>query len=141
MHPRRRPSRNRQHSGHQPLPGRKGRHKLTRVLSAYKDVQPFTRNGAERLVLEMCETHGLPRPRTNTWIGKHEVDFYWPGAQLALEFDGGAVHRTTKAFHEDRKRDRALAARGIYVVRATAKDEPPDLAQELRIILSIRTPR
>jgi len=123
------------------LPGRKGRHKLTRVLSAYKDVQPFTRNRAERLVLEMCETHGLPRPRTNTWIGKHEVDFYWPEAQLALEFDGGAVHRTTKAFYEDRKRDRALAARGIHVVRATAKDEPPELAEELRIILSVHTPR
>ena len=92
-------------------------------------------------MLEMCETHGLPRPRTNTWIGEHEVDFYWPEAQLALEFDGGAVHRTTKAFHEDRKRDRALAARGIHVVRATAKDEPPELAEELRIILSIRTPR
>lgn len=123
------------------LPGRRGRHKLHRVLSAYKDVQPFTRNRAERLVLEMCETHGLPRPRTNTWIGEHEVDFYWPDAQLALEFDGGAVHQTTRAFHEDRKRDRALAARGIHVVRATAKDEPPKLAEELRIILSIRTPR
>ncbi len=88
-----------------------------------------------------AKSHGLPRPRANTWIGKHEVDFYWPEAQLALEFDGGAVHRTTKAFHEDRKRDRALAARGIHVVRATAKDEPPELAEELRIILSVRTPR
>jgi very-short-patch-repair endonuclease len=123
------------------LPGRRGRHKLTRVLTAYRDVQPFTRNRAERLVLEMCEEHGMPRPRTNTWIGECEVDFYWPEAKLALEFDGGAVHRTTRAFHEDRKRDRALAARGIHVVRATAKDEPPKLAEELKIILSIRTPR
>ena len=123
------------------LPGRRGRHKLHRVLSAYKDVQPFTRNRAERLVLRMCEEHGLPRPRANTWLGEYEVDFYWPEAQLALEFDGGAVHRTTKAFHEDRKRDRALAARGIHVVRATAKDELPELAEELRIILSVRTPR
>jgi very-short-patch-repair endonuclease len=123
------------------LPGRRGRHKLTRVLTAYKDVQPFTRNRAERLVLQMCEEYGLPTPRTNTWVGSQEVDFYWPEAKLALEFDGGAVHRTTRAFHEDRKRDRALAARGIHVVRATAKDEPPKLAEELRIILSIRTPR
>jgi very-short-patch-repair endonuclease len=89
----------------------------------------------------MCEEHGLPAPRTNTWLGSQEVDFYWPQAQLALEFDGGAVHRTTKAFYEDRKRDRALAARGIHVVRATAMDEPPKLAEELRTILSIRNPR
>ena len=123
------------------LPGRKGRHRLARVLSAYKDVQPFTRSRAERLVLEMCQDRGLPQPRTNTWIESQEVDFYWPEAQLALEFDGRAVHRTTKAFHEDRKRDRTLAARGIHVVRATAKDELPELAEELRTILSIRTRR
>ena len=123
------------------LPGRKGRHKLQRVLSAYRDVQPFTRSRAERLVFEMCETSGLPKPRVNTWVESQEVDFYWPEATLVLEFDGGDVHRTTRAFHEDRKRDRALAARGIHVVRATAKDEPPKLAEELRTILSIRTPR
>jgi very-short-patch-repair endonuclease len=123
------------------LPGRKGRHKLRRVLSAYRDVQPFTRSRAESLVLRMCEDHGLPRPQANTWIGSHEVDFHWPEAGLVLEFDGGAVHRTTKAFYEDRMRDRALAARGIHVVRATDRDEAPVLAEELRTILSIRTPR
>jgi very-short-patch-repair endonuclease len=121
------------------LPGRKGRHKLTRVLSAYRDVQPFTRSRAERLVLQMCEDHGLPRPQTNTWIGAYEVDFYWPEAGLVLEFDQSAFHRTTKAFHEDRKRDRALAAEGIHVVRATERDDPSALAEELRTIIALRT--
>jgi very-short-patch-repair endonuclease len=89
----------------------------------------------------MCKQHGLPRPRTNTWIESHEVDFHWPEAALVLEFDGGAVHRTTKAFYEDRKRDRALAAQGIHVVRATDRDDPAALAKELEQILSIRAPR
>jgi very-short-patch-repair endonuclease len=123
------------------LPGRKGRHKLTRVLSAYKDVQPFTRSRAERLVFGMCNQHGLPTPRVNTWVGSHEVDFFWPEAGLALEFDGGAVHRTTKAFYDDRKRDRFLASQGIHVVRATDRDDPPTLARELLQILSVRTHR
>jgi very-short-patch-repair endonuclease len=123
------------------LPGRRGRHKLTRVLSAYRDVQPFTRSRGERLVLAMCEDHGLQTPQTNTWIDSHEVDFHWPEAALVLEFDGGAVHRTTKAFYEDRKRDRALAARGIHVVRATDRDEPATLAEELKAIMSVRTRR
>ena len=123
------------------LPGRKGRHRLARVLSDYRDVQPFTRSRGERLVLEMCNHHGLPRPRTNTWVDIHEADFYWPEAALVLEFDGGAVHRTTKAFYEDRKRDRALAVQGIHVVRATDRDEPASLAQELKAILSVRRPR
>jgi very-short-patch-repair endonuclease len=122
------------------LPGRRGRHKLTRVLSAYRDVQPFTRSRGERLVLAMCDDHGLPQPQTNTWIDGHEVDFHWPEAALALEFDG-AVHRTTKAFYEDRKRDRALAAQGIHVVRATDRDEPAALAEELKAIMSVRTRR
>ena len=123
------------------LPGRRGRHKLQRVLSAYRDVQPFTRSRGERLVLEMCNHYGLPKPQTNTWIESHEVDFHWPEAGLVLEFDGGAVHRTTKAFYEDRKRDRALAAQGIHVVRATDRDDPATLATELEQILSVRTPR
>jgi very-short-patch-repair endonuclease/predicted transcriptional regulator of viral defense system len=123
------------------LPGRKGRHKLRRVLSAYSDVQPFTRSRGERLVLEMCKHHGLTQPRTNTWIESHEVDFHWPEAGLVLEFDGGAVHRTTKAFYDDRKRDRALAAQGIHVVRATDRDDPAALAKELEQILSIHTHR
>jgi hypothetical protein len=122
------------------LPGRKGRHRLTRILAAYGDVQPFTRNRAERLVLEMCKDHGIPTPQTNIWLGSEEVDFYWPEQGLVLEFDGG-VHRTTRAFYEDRERDRSLAARGIHVVRATDRDDAAKLAQELKAILSVRTPR
>jgi very-short-patch-repair endonuclease len=123
------------------LPGRKGRHKLTRVLAAYRPVQPVFRSRNERFVHDLCREHGLPTPRVNTWVHSQEVDFYWPEAGLALEFDGGAVHRTTKAFYEDRERDRALAARGIHVVRATDRDDPATLAKELRAILSVRTPR
>jgi very-short-patch-repair endonuclease len=123
------------------LPGRKGRHKLQRVLSNYRDVQPFTRSRGERLVWATCDRYGLDKPRVNAWVHGYEVDFYWPEAGLVLEFDGGPVHQTTKAFHEDRKRDRALAAKGIHVVRATGRDEPAELANQLLAILSIRTPR
>jgi very-short-patch-repair endonuclease len=123
------------------LPGRKGRHKLNRVLAAYRSVQPFFRSRNERFVRDLCREHGLPTPRVNTRVHTQEVDFYWPEAELALEFDGDAVHRTTKAFYDDRERDRALAARGIHVVRATDRDEPARLAEELLAILSIRTPR
>jgi very-short-patch-repair endonuclease len=122
------------------LPGRKGRHKLARVLAAYRDVQPFTRSKGERLVFRICEEHGLPK-RVNACVHGYEVDFYWPHANLVLEFDGGDVHRTTKAFYEDRKRDRVLAAKGIDVVRATDRDDPAELAKQLLAILSIRTPR
>lgn len=122
------------------LPGRRGRHKLRRVLSAYKDVRPFTRSRGERLVFAICDQLGLLKPRVNTWVHGYEVDFYWPEAGLVLEFDGG-VHGTTRRFYDDRKRDRALAARGIHVVRATDRDDRSALANELAQILSIRTRR
>lgn len=126
------------------LPGRRGRHKLRRVLAAYSDVQPFTRSPPERLVYRMCAEYGLPRPRVNTWVEAQEVDFYWPGAGLVLEFDSEAVHRTSRAFHEDRARDRALAARGIHVVRATWRhltSNEAALARELAATLAVRRHR
>jgi very-short-patch-repair endonuclease len=126
------------------LPGRKGRHKLRRVLAAYNDVQPFTRNRAERLVLNMCAKHGLPTPQVNNSIAGYEVDFLWPEANLALEFDGAATHLTRRAFQADRARDRALAAQGIHVVRATWRDlreGEAALAHEVRAIIAIRRPR
>jgi very-short-patch-repair endonuclease len=120
------------------LPGRKGRHKLRRVLAAYNDVQPFTRNKAERRVLELCEKNGLPRPQANVSIAGYEVDFYWPEAKLVLEFDGAATHLTRRAFRADRARDRALAAMGVHVVRATWHDLGRTLARELAAILVAR---
>jgi very-short-patch-repair endonuclease len=126
------------------LSGRRGRHKLGRVLAAYSDDQPFTRSRAERLVHKLCKAHGLPTPRVNTWIGSQEADFFWPEANVVLEFDGAATHLTRRAFHEDRARDRALAARGIQVVRATWRDATRDeasLAVELRAIIAVRRHR
>jgi very-short-patch-repair endonuclease len=123
------------------LPGRKGRHRLRRVLAAYADVQPFTRSRAERRVLALCVNYGLQRPQANLWIAGYEVDFYWPEAKLVLEFDGAATHLTRRAFYADRARDRALAAQGIHVVRATWRDEDVALARDLSAILAVRTHR
>jgi very-short-patch-repair endonuclease len=63
-----------------------------------------------------------------------------PGARLGLEFDGAATHHTRHAFHADRRRDRALAARGIQVVRVTWPDleQRAGLGEQLREILGRR---
>ena len=122
------------------LPGRKGRHRLRRVLAAYRPDPSFTRSRAERLFLRLCADHALPPPGTCVSLAGHEVDAYWPDARLAVEFDSHAFHRTTRAFHEDRRRDRRLATLGIQVSRVTWPDlqEPARLAAELRAIRSER---
>jgi len=74
-------------------------------------------------------------------VAEYEVDFFWPDAGLAVEFDGAATHHTRRAFHRDRQRDRDLASQGIQVVRVTSRDLRGDsaaLARELAAILARR---
>jgi very-short-patch-repair endonuclease len=104
------------------VPGRAGRHRLVRVLAAYGDGPPLTRSEAERRFMEICANRSLPQPRTNAFVHGYEVDCYWPDANLVVEIDGAAVHHTRRAFHQDRRRDRALATRGIRVLRVTWAD-------------------
>ncbi len=92
--------------------GRAGRHRLTKVLAAYRPDPHFTRSVAERRFLELCDRHGLPPPAMNTWVGGHEVDAYWADVGVVVELDGHEAHGTRAAFQRDRKRDRALAAEG-----------------------------
>jgi predicted transcriptional regulator of viral defense system len=116
--------------------GRAGRHRLTKVLAAYRPDPHFTRSVAERRFLELCERHGLLPPAMNTWVGGHEVDVYWEDVGVVVELDGHEVHATREAFQRDRKRDRALAADGIRVVRVTWLDlrDEPRLAAELKAV-------
>ena len=102
--------------------GRRGRHKLRRVIAEYDGGPPVTRSDAERVFLRLCADHAIPTPQSNVSIGGYEVDFYWHDARIVVEVDGGATHFTRKAFHEDRRRDRALAALGIQVLRVTWRD-------------------
>jgi very-short-patch-repair endonuclease len=119
------------------LQGRRGRHRLRKVLAAYRD-QPFTRSEAERRFLRLCSSRCLPLPATNTSIEGYEVDFFWPQANVAVEVDGVAVHHTVKAFHDDRERDRILATHGIQVLRITWRDLEDELplARQLAAVLT-----
>ncbi|MBN1530055.1 MAG: DUF559 domain-containing protein [Thermoleophilaceae bacterium] len=120
--------------------GRRGAAKLRKVLRTYEPPQ-MTRSDAERAFLRLCADHALPSPQSNVLIGPYEVDFLWPEARLVVELDGGATHRTQRAFVNDRRRDRDLAVRGIQVLRVTWWDlaeRPRSVAGELRQVLLAR---
>jgi very-short-patch-repair endonuclease len=126
------------------VPGRKGGHRLCRVLAAYRPEPVLLRNDAERLLFELCRRHGLPRPFANTSVAGHDLDLFWPEANLGVEFDGFAVHGTRRAFHRDRQKDRQLAGLGIHVLRVTSRDLEGDravLAGEIRRALEARRKR
>lgn len=122
------------------LPRQPGRRRLLRLLVKYRPEPAFTRSEAERRFLVLCRRHRLPTPQVNLWVEGYEIDFFWADAALAVEMDGAAFHRGTRAFHEDRRRDRALLAAGIQTARITWDDlrEPTRLAAELREIRSRR---
>jgi very-short-patch-repair endonuclease len=124
------------------LPGRKGRPKLNRVLASYQPEPQFLRSEAERRFKRLCENHSLPQPQFNVWLAGQEVDAWWEGVRVAVEIDGAETHDTRRAFHEDRARDRRLAAHGIRVVRVTWHDldDASRLAAELRAIRGAASP-
>ncbi len=79
----------------------------------------LTRSQAERRLLELIRRAELPPPETNVRTGRYEVDFLWREAQLVVEVDGYAFHRDRFAFERDRRRDAALMAAGMRVMRFT----------------------
>jgi very-short-patch-repair endonuclease len=122
------------------VPGRKGRHRLSRVCADYGP-PPVSRSQAEALFHDLLHEARLPSPEANASRCGYELDCFWPEANLNVEVDGGATHGTTKAFHADRRRDRALRREGIAVVRITWKDLTTgrsELERDLREILGCR---
>jgi hypothetical protein len=118
------------------LPGRTGHRRLHRVLATYA---PDHDAGAlQQRFLDFCRSHALPTPQTQVPVAGYVVDFLWPRANLAVETDGAATHHTRRAFYADRRRDRALAAAGIQVIRVTWPDldEAESLRSELAAILA-----
>lgn len=81
-----------------------------------------TRSKLEDRFLAFVERHGVERPKTGVWIEGYETDFLWPEANLVVELDGLAAHRTTAALKGDRRRDRILWRAGFRTMRLTEDD-------------------
>lgn len=124
-------------------PGRRGSLLLARLATRESLPVGITRNDFEEAFLALIDRHGLPRPRINVHVALrgrfYEIDCFWEEQRVAIELDGGAVHKTTKAFEDDRERDRILTAEGYTTSRVTwhhLHDTPTELASDLRQILT-----
>jgi hypothetical protein len=99
-------------------PRRPGTRSLKAQLSRYRGPTDV-RSELERLVLKLCDDHGLPRPNVNCSIEGSVRDFYWPRQRLVVEADSYAWHRSPAALNADRERDVALTLAGYRVLRFT----------------------
>lgn len=79
----------------------------------------FSRSEAERRMLALIRSSGLPEPRRNARINGFEVDFHWPELKLVVEVDGYAYHSGRASFERDRERRVELAAVGVEVLPFT----------------------
>ena len=97
----------------------------------------LTRSELEARLLTLIRRAGLPEPLTNHPLhvpdhGPCELDFFWPAHRLVAETDGYATHHTRASFENDRRRDAALQAHGLRVVRFTWRDITTDAATTTR---------
>jgi very-short-patch-repair endonuclease/predicted transcriptional regulator of viral defense system len=99
--------------------GRAGLGVLLRLLADQTGSAPATRSELERLFVDFCQEHRLPRPQLNALVAGFEVDALWPGKRLIVELDSFAFHKTRGAFERDRERDAALLIAGYRVLRFT----------------------
>jgi len=122
-------------------PGRQGAGRLRRACERYQPAR-VTRSDAEIMFHDFIDETGLPKPRANATRGGYELDCHWPEANLNVEVDGAATHKTTRSFYEDRLRDRRLKSiTGIETVRVTWEDLTNGraaLEHDLREILARR---
>jgi very-short-patch-repair endonuclease len=123
-------------------PGQPGTLLLTRLASG-KEPVGITRSELEEAFLALVDRYELPRPRMNAHLAIrdrfYEVDCLWEDLRVAIELDGGAAHRTKRAFHKDRERDRILTAERYTTARITwhqIQETPDEVASDLHLILT-----
>jgi very-short-patch-repair endonuclease len=97
--------------------GRPGVPFLEASLARY--VAADTRSELERIVLSLCDDHGVPRPRVNVIVEGEVRDFYWPHANLVVEADSFTWHHSPSALNDDRERDVGLTLAGVRFLRFT----------------------
>jgi very-short-patch-repair endonuclease len=90
-----------------------------------------TRSRAERRFLKLVATAGLPGPEVNAAVGGWRPDFLWRDRRLVVEVDGYAAHSSPWAQERDRRKDLALRALGLDVIRFTARQVDGDPATVL----------
>jgi very-short-patch-repair endonuclease len=99
-------------------PGRAGAPPLAALLDPER-ARGVTREAGEEDLLALVRRAGLPDPERNVSFGRFTVDFYWPEARLAVEFDSFTWHTGAAAFRRDREKDAHLRDAGIELHRVT----------------------
>lgn len=122
-------------------PGRRPTVAMRAVLAERQRGYDAGGSDRERWVARVLAAAGVapPVPQFRVRIGSRTyiIDYAYPPELLALEFDGWDVHGTFSAFHDDRRRSRALVSAGWRIVPITAKTTAAELVRSVLAALSV----
>ena len=122
-------------------PARSGTRALRTLISDPQSGK-FARSHAEELLIALLRSAQLPAFATNVRVHGYELDFYWKARRVAVEVDGYAFHSSRRAFISDRRRDVALAAAGIQVIRISYEQLTKERDRVLvQLAMALATPR
>ena len=99
--------------------GLKGAAKVRAAMGRHLPQLAKCENGLEREYVLLCEGYGIPIPDPNVPIGRFRPDMLWRELRLVVELDGWRAHHTDAQLQSDARKQAALEARGLKVVRFT----------------------
>jgi very-short-patch-repair endonuclease len=106
-----------------------------------------SRAASEAQLLRLLGRAGLPIPELNapvdTPIGTRYVDGLWRDLARGVEIDGAAFHLGAREWQADLRRQNAIQATGIVLLRIAASRlwaEPDAVIAEIRAFLAVRRP-
>lgn len=105
--------------------GRYGSPAARMLLQAAAD---GARSQAERILIQLLRSAKITGWKANYPVAGYKVDVGFPKQKVAVEVDGFAFHSSSEDFHQDRRRQNAIALAGWQVLRFTWLDltESPD---------------
>ena len=118
--------------------GHRGTARIRALLAGAVD-PAAVQSRLELRFLKLCHEHGLPRPLTQSWLGRWPVDFLFVEERVVIETDGGRYHASAAKRRRDARKDEELTAMGFLVVRlrwSDVVDAPAATANALRATLT-----
>lgn len=122
--------------------GQRGAAALRLLLAAEHRYAGLTRSELEEAFLRLLRRAGIELPRVNVRLGRDLLDALFELAGLVVELDGTSWHRSRARQEADRQKELRLRARGLLVVRYTARqvfEEPESVLADLVALLTVRS--
>jgi hypothetical protein len=114
---------------------------LRDALREHQPLLALTRSDLERLLIGLCERHGLPMPEINAPFRRFALDAVWWLQKVVVEVDGRDNHSSWAQIKRDRRKDLELRRAGFLVLRYTydqIRFEAQQVAADIRAALAAR---